>query len=334
MLIKKDQKLSEYTTSKIGGLVEMVCFPKTILELVEALVYCFKTSKAFYILGKGSNTIFPDKDINYNQVIINTELLNNMTVEDNIIRCQSGVILQNLVDQSLENNLLGLTGLNRIPGTIGGAVFGNAGAYGVEIGNYITEVKAMDINKLSTNLILFGEDLEFLLQKSLVTFDEYDIKDNFFSYRSSHLKENRNLLIVEVALTLTTGSEEKMAIERESYNEIATKRDDFYPKNLQSPGSLFKNITNPPKNVPKDWIVYNKLPVAKLLESLNSKSRRFGDVGMRKEHANILMNYSNGKYEDVVNLINAYTQEVKDKYDIDIEAEVQIIKKDFGKNNS
>jgi UDP-N-acetylmuramate dehydrogenase len=234
-----------------------------------------------------------------------------------------GVLLQKIVDTALDNNAGGMVGLNRVPGTIGGAVVGNAGAYGCEIMSFVDKVEYIDLS-------------EIIKQPDWVNVHILENKDCKFGYRDSIFKHNKNWLITNIHLKIPVGLDLKPSIAK--YNEIAIKRDAIYPKGFASPGSLFKNIlfsTLPPevqKNIPASWVMYgNKLPVGKLLESLGLQGFTYGKIQMRPTHANIMTNLGGATYKDAKETVKILQAKVKDKFRIDIEPEVRFIDGDFTK---
>lgn len=327
MLILTDQILSNYTTIQIGGCVQYMLFPTIDIEVSEAIIWAKKQGLPFLFLAGGSNTVFPDQGLLYSQVIINLTKFNAVDLQidpadnssDRIkIIAKSGASLQRLVDLSLNNNFgfqSGLmVGLNRIPGTIGGATVGNAGAYGTEIKDIVESVKCLSLNDFS-NLILSSTECRF-------------------GYRDSIFKQNKDLIILEVTLSLpiTKNFEE----DKVRYDEIANKRDVVYPVGFASPGSLFKNILfdslSPAvkSKIPKEWIVYgNKLPVGKLLESLNCQGFSIGGIQMRPTHSNIMVNFNKGSYQNAIDIVQDLKLRVYNQYEIIIEPEVRFISSNF-----
>jgi UDP-N-acetylenolpyruvoylglucosamine reductase len=315
---KSDQNLNKYTTIGIGGKIKTMYFPISVEQIVESIKLCNSTNTPYFVLAGGSNTVFEDDNLVYDQAIINLTKFDHLSYwfegSECIINAESGVILQTLVDLAQELKLEGITGLNRVPGTIGGAVVGNAGAYGCETKDFVNSATVLDLTDY--------------------TIKELSNSDCNFTYRDSIFKHNKKYLVLRVTIHLQKS--QNPSAEKSKYDEIATKRDAIYPKGLLSPGSLFKNLlwSDLPKEsqelVPKDWVVYgNKLPVGKLLESLDCKGFGFGDVQMRPTHANIMINNGKGNFQEAVRTAQELKSKVKSKYKINIEPEVRFIPKDF-----
>jgi UDP-N-acetylmuramate dehydrogenase len=360
MKVLFNQYLRDYNTVKIGGKVRWMFFPFNAGEIIEAIKFAWLNKAPFFILAGGSNTIFDDVAINSRQVVINLSDMDNLEVsmlDDKLndktvagkyqlakgvapkvtgvslgdkpkpqflhLESDPGVQLQKIVDTALDNNAGGMVGLNRVPGTIGGAVVGNAGAYGCEIMSFVDKVEYIDLG-------------EIIKQPNWVNVDILENKDCQFGYRDSIFKHNKNLLVTNIYLKIPIDIDLGPAIAK--YNEIAIKRDAIYPKGFASPGSLFKNIlfsTLPlevQKKIPASWVMYgDKLPVGKLLESLGLQGFTNGKIQMRPTHANIMTNIGGATYRDAKETVMILQTKVKEKFGIDIEPEVRLIDGDFTK---
>jgi UDP-N-acetylmuramate dehydrogenase len=312
MITFNSENLKNFTTSKIGCIVDYFFKPKTIEEIKEALEFIKEKDLKFYILGGGSNTIFDDK-MDSNRAIIS--LLNYSHIElidYDKIAVQSGTILQDLVDFAQLHRLSGLTGLNRIPGTVGGAVLGNAGAYGCEICQTVESVTYLDLDDYSLHTI--------------------NNKECDFQYRDSFFKKYNKTIILDVELKLKKLID--YSKEFENYHSISTKRDEIYPKGFQSPGSTFKNLPleqltdEELSRIPEQYILkeFNKVPVGKLLEHIGAKGRTFNNVRMRPSHSNIMEIIGDGEFVDVQKLVFSLQKDIKESFNINIEPEIRIIK--------
>jgi UDP-N-acetylmuramate dehydrogenase len=332
MEILQNQILANYTTSKIGGRVRWMFFPENSLEIIESIKFCVQSRLPFFILAGGSNTIFEDKNLVFRQAVINLSKLNHFQILDSlgfsILEFEPGVRLQKLVDLAQQLELKGVSGLNRIPGTIGGATIGNAGAYGVEIGSVIEKVEYIDIEEL-VRMIMFEEKID--IDKLTHSLNKADCR---FRYRQSYFKDKSNLLVTRIWVKLSKSLD--FENERSNYAKIAKQRDAVYPVGFVSPGSVFKNILikdlSPEilSNINPEWIVYNeKIPVAKLLESVGSKTLRIGGISMRSTHANIMINHGGAQFSDVIGLIKQLQDGVKQKFGIEIEPEIRLVPADF-----
>jgi UDP-N-acetylmuramate dehydrogenase len=324
-----NQYLRDYNTIRIGGKVRWMFFPHSSSELLEAINFARFNKAPFFILAGGSNTVFDDKGMNSRQVVINLTEMDSFEYRLSLdkkyieIECEPGMVLQSVVDLALDANAGGMVGLNRVPGTIGGAVVGNAGAYGCEAVSFVDKVEYVDLQ-------------EIIKQPHWVNVHILDNKGCGFAYRDSIFKHNKNWLITNIHLKVPIDIDLAPAIAK--YNEIAIKRDAVYPKGFASPGSLFKNIlfsTLPnevQKNIPPEWVMYgNKLPVGKLLENLGCQGFGVGNIQMRPTHANIMTNLGNATFANAIDTVKILQKQVKEKFGIDIEPEVRFIEGDFSK---
>ena len=268
----------------------------------------------------------------FRQVVINLSKLDHFQVLDglgfSVLEFEPGVRLQKLVDLAQQLNLKGVSSLNRIPGTIGGATIGNAGAYGTEIGSVIDAVEYLDIEELVKNIMFKGGLSEGDLIQRL------DKNQCQFRYRQSYFKDKSNLLVTRIWVKLDKSVD--FGGEKLNYAKIAKQRDAVYPVGFVSPGSVFKNVLIKdlaPEILAKikpEWVVYNeKIPVAKLLESVGSKTLRIGGISMRETHANIMINHGGAQFSDVIGLIKELQNRVKDKFEIEIEPEIRLVSADF-----
>lgn len=332
MEILQNQLLANYTTSKIGGRVRWMFFPTNTIEIIEAIKFSVRSRLPFFILAGGSNTIFEDKNLVFRQLVINLSKLDHFQVLDglgfSILEFEPGVRLQKLVDLAQQLNLKGVSSLNRIPGTIGGATIGNAGAYGTEIGSAIEAVEYINIEELVRRVMF---EREYSLSDLINKINRVECQ---FRYRQSYFKDRSNLLVTRIWVKLTKSLDFNEEIV--NYTKIAKQRDAVYPVGFVSPGSVFKNVLikdlTPDilAKIKPEWIVYNeKIPVAKLLESVESKTLRIGGISMRSTHANIMINHGGAQFSDVIGLIRELQKRVKEKFEIEIEPEIRLVSADF-----
>ena len=332
MEILQNQILANYTTSKIGGRVRWMLLPLNTKEIIEAIKFCVGSRLPFFILAGGSNTIFEDKNLIFRQAVINLSKLDHFQILDglgvSILEFEPGVKLQKLVDLAQQHSLRGVSSLNRIPGTIGGATIGNAGAYGSEIASVIEKVEYIDIKELIRK-IMFGSEFSVSDLTRELGKDECQ-----FRYRQSYFKDRSNLLVTRIWVKLLKSVD--FEDEKVNYLKIAKQRDAVYPVGFVSQGSVFKNVLVSDlapdilSKIKPEWVVYNeKIPVAKLLESVGSKTLRIGGISMRSTHANIMINHGRAQFSDVIDLIRELQQRVNDKFEIEIEPEIRLVPADF-----
>ncbi len=293
---------SKITTLQIGGPIKKYTAVKNQDELISEVKDALQNSLEFLVIGGGSNLLVSDSG--YSGCVIQNNTA-GILKEGQTLKVKSGTILQDLVNFADDNGLGGLQKLTGIPGTVGGAVYGNAGAYGQTISDHIKEVKIFDGQKIVT------------LSKN----------ECGFEYRDSIFKESKDV-ILEVTFELEPGDSKILYQEA---NEVLQKRLIKYPKGIKCPGSFFMNIIaeNLPKEVlekiPKNMIVYGKIPAGALLEEVGAKGDNLGAIEIANYHANLFVNKGGGKAEDFYNLAKKYFQKVKDRFGIELKPEVQLI---------
>lgn len=283
--IEKDISLSTLTTYKTGGIAKLVVYPNNINNLKQMLKLIHKYNIKYFILGKGSNTLFSDKE--FNGVIIKLDKLNNFKIKQTEIYVESGMILSKLVQASVKNELTGLEFAIGIPGTIGGAIYMNAGAYGNNMSNIVKSV------------IVLNEKFQI---------KEIPLEKLKFDYRYSIFQDNKNLICVAANIKLEHGNHDEIA---SKIKENLLKRKNSQPLEYPSAGSVFRN---PEGNY-----------AGKIIEELGLKGKIIGGAEISTKHANFIINKNNASSSDILNLIKLVQKEVKDKYKIDLKLEQQLV---------
>lgn len=278
--------LSRITSFKIGGPARSVFFIKRAEELLQLLDE-YKYEK-FIFLGEGTNVLAPDEGLDC-PVFVNR--IKGMKISEDSIVVSSGEKLFNVVRASVEAGLSGMEELAGIPGTVGGAVFGNAGAFGRQISELLNWVEFWKEGKIYREK---GENL-------------------YFAYRDSFFKKEGGIILT-VALKLKI-SDKNRAIER--MEEILKER----KRKLPSPdsacaGSFFKNIILPDGK---------KIAAGKLLESVGVKGLKVGGAAVSKKHANFIINTGNARAKDVLTLAEIMKRKVLEKFNVKLEEEVIIL---------
>lgn len=281
-----DNLLKHFTNFKFGGPAKKIIAPESEAELVGTLKDLKLKKEKYYILGGGTNIIASDKG--YNGTIVKIAA-GNLKINGKKIICDAGLPLGRLVDAANSAGLSGLETLAGIPGTVGGAIYGNAGAYGREISEFLKKVKIFD-----------GKYPRWLPQKSFG-----------FKYRESVFKK-KPWVILAAEFHLPKGSARKLT---KKSKEIIKIREKKYKPNLRCAGSIFKNIT----------VSGDKIPAGSLLESVGAKGMRVGGVYVADYHANLLINNGRGKAADAKKLIDILKRKVYRKYGIRLEEEVQYL---------
>jgi UDP-N-acetylmuramate dehydrogenase len=281
--ILEKEPMSKYTTYKVGGKATIV-FPKNIEKLVQ-LIKLLKEEKSEYkIMGNGSNIIFSDEE--YNGIVINLSEFNELTIEGSIVRVGVGF---NLIQLAYKASGLGLTGLEfatGIPGTVGGAIYMNAGAYQSDMGYIVSEVRVLTPD---------------LLIKTIYN------KDMKFHYRTSFLRENPGYICLEAKMVLKEGN--VLAITN-LIEDRKQKRLMAQPLEYPSAGSVFRNPEN-------DF-------AGRLIEECGLKGKKIGGAMISPKHANFIINHGNATAKDIKDLISLVKTEVLKKFNIDLFLEQEI----------
>lgn len=304
---------SDLTTLRIGGPVKEVVRAETEEELVNNTQAATVKKQAYLVIGGGSNLLVSDDGFEGRVIQNQTKgkhILGNEPETPGSaskIVVKSGEILQDLVDFANEQGLAGLESLAGIPGTLGGAIYGNAGAYGQTISDHLLTVRAFDPTGYQTSSLV-KEDCEF-------------------KYRDSIFKRNK-YIILEAVFELTSSEPEKLI---QTSLDIVKKREAKYPPGIKCPGSFFKNIiaSELPSEVlakiPEEKIVYGKIPAGTLLEMVGGKGDNLREIEIAPYHANLFINRGGGTARDFYMLAKKYYDKVKSQFGIVLEPEVQLI---------
>lgn len=299
---KKNEPLAAYTTLKIGGPAKFLVEVTSEKELKESWLLAKNSGLAWLLIGSGSNLLVADTGFD-GLVIINKT--NGIELDYPKLNVKSGTELQKLVDFANEHGLADLENLTGIPGTVGGAVFGNAGAYGQIISDKLTRVKIFD-----------GQKEKWLSKK-----------DCQFEYRESLFKKTK-WPILEIEFALDKGSVTQL---KAKSGAILEKRLKAYKPGLLSAGSFFKNVLvdhlskEVLAKIPPEKITYGKIPAAYLLESVGAKGAKSGKIKISDNYANLFINLGSGKAKDFYELAHQFWLKVKKKYGLVLEPEVQLI---------
>ena len=283
--ILTDVSLKNYTTYKVGGTAKILIYPKNVDALVTLIKKLKTTNTKFMVLGNGSNVLFSDKV--YDGVIIKLDELNNIEVHNNLIVAGAGASLMKVAREAIRHGLAGLEFATGIPGSIGGAVYMNAGAYNSDMGYVVSRIKVL--TPKITVITMVNRELDF-------------------HYRTSFLKKHKDYICLEATFTLQKGNKELM---EEVVADRKKRRLESQPLEYPSAGSVFRNPTG----------MYS----GKLIEDLGFKGLTKGGAKISEKHANFIVNYDNAKATDIKELIEFIQEAVKDKYNVDLHAEQEFI---------
>lgn len=276
--------LEKYNTYGIKTHAKYLIKPYDVNNLIDLMNY-LKTNKIkYFILGNGSNIIMPDND--FDGVIIKLDNFNTIEYNDSIVKVGSGIKLGQLVDDTLNHGFGNLYFLSGIPGTVGGAIVQNAGAFNHSIFEYIKDVTVLDNGCIRT-----------------ISKDE--IK---YSYRYTQFKNNKYLIILSCSIMLEKSNIDEI---RKQINNNLQKRVKTQPLKYKNAGSVFKNPDGD--------------SAGRIIDELGLKGLTVGGAKISLEHANFIINYNFCKSSDIIELINIVKKKVKEKKNIDLELEQEII---------
>ena len=299
----EDVPLSRHTRFAIGGPARILADARTEAALADALAAVRESGSRCALIGGGSNLVVADQGF---PGVVLRYTARELEVAGTEIRVESGAVLQDLVDLSIERGLQGLETMTGIPGWVGGAVYGNAGAYGHSIEERINWVRFYNGS----------------------AFREIGRNDCGFRYRESIFKRNKDWIITALALKLEPSETSAL---RATADAILKIRNEKYPPTLRCAGSIFKNLIladlpEPVRaRVPERVIREGKVPSAYFLEQVGAKGMADGAIRVADYHANLIYNTDHGTARQVRDTIGTLKRRVLEAYGLDLEEEVQYI---------
>lgn len=304
--VRKNVLLAPLTTFHIGGKAEYFVETTGALELAEAFEYAEAHRLPVRILGGGSNVIFPDAG--FAGLIIRMRD-GGIRVSGDRILCGAGVTLFDVVHTAAAAGLAGIERLAGIPGSLGGAIRGNAGAFGTEIGERVVSVKV------------------FIQDTGMVK--EYKQSACEFGYRTSIFKKNPELIVLSAELKLTTGDMDEL--ERIISDTVAI-REAKHPQNVKCAGSFFINPVVKNEKLRQEFekdtgmtIKGETLPAGWLIDHVGLRGKKIGGAMVSHDHPNYLMNTGDATAEDVLMLASLIKTRVRDELSVKLQEEVQFI---------
>lgn len=277
--------LKQYTTYKAGGIGRVLVIPNSIDNLIKLLNYVKEKNLKHKILGFGSNLIFTN-DV-YDGVLIKLDKFNDVKIDGTKIVVGAGYSLIKLSLLAAKNDLAGLEFASGIPGTVGGAVFMNAGAYKSDMGYIVTEIKVLT------------PDLEV---KTMYN-NELD-----FHYRTSFLQKNREYICLEATLGLYKGKKEAIM---NVIRDRKLRRLESQPLEYPSAGSVFRNPEG-------DF-------AGRLIEEAGYKGRQVGGAMVSTKHANFIINVGGATGKDIKKLITDIQDKIKKDYNVELKVEQEFV---------
>ncbi len=281
----KNEPMKKYTSFRVGGPAELLIRPKDEESLIKILKTIKENNYKFYILGNGTNIIVKDRGFD-GIIILLKDRLKDICVNGLRIRAGAGASLKSLSNRAMENSLTGLEFAHGIPGSVGGAMVMNAGAYDGEMKNIVESVRVLDADG---------------------NIREYSNRQMNFSYRNSIVLEE-NLIVLSATFILEKG--DKKAI-KDKYEEFDRRRTEKQPLNLPSAGSTFKR--------PKGYFA------GKLIDDSGLRGFKHKGAGISDKHCGFVVNYDNASAKDILETIEIVQKIVYDNFSVHLEREVKII---------
>lgn len=282
MKILENHSIKDFTTMKIGGVSRIIYFPENVDDIIDIL----NKEDRPLVLGQISNVLFTGNRFE-RAIVIFRENYSKIYFDGDYIFAESGATMNQLSNFGLENSIKGFEFMEGIPGSIGGGVFMNAGAYGGEFKDIVKSVLVLRDGKIV----------------------EVDAKDSDFGKRHSVFQDNGDIIL---------GA--KFFAEKGNKDEIKSIMDDLHerrfakqPLDYPSCGSVFKR--------PEGYYA------SKLIDDLNLKGERVGGAMVSAKHAGFIINYDNATFEDVINLIKLIQKRVLDEKGVELETELKIIER-------
>ena len=304
--MRRDVPLSGYSTLGIGGPARYLATVHDPEDLQSLLDWAERMALPHLIIGEGSNILFPDAG--FGGIALRIRIPGKRR-HDNEVVVGAGENLGRLIEWVNRQGLQGLERMYGIPGGVAGAVVGNAGAYGQEISQVLTEAT-----------ILTPDRRVATRPASRLAFD----------YRHSLFKTDRRMILLNCRLRLHPGAG---SLQEES-DFILKKRSVKYPPGIKCPGSYFKNVkieevdADRLAQIPPSFLMHGKIPAGKLLEAVGANGARRGEAMIATYHGNLILNLGKATARDVAGLAATYSQKVRDRFGIRLIPEIRIIEQE------
>ena len=285
-MAKIDEPMKKHSSFGIGGKAKILFLPQKKEDLKFILKYSVKNKIDTFFMGSGSNILMSDKGFDGILISLKRSFKNIVFNDNGEIVAGSGVMLRRMVKEAIDKNLKGLESLAGVPGTLGGALYMNAGAYGAEISNYFLSARIINMN---------GEEIE--LTKN-------DVK---FSYRKSTFP--KDCILIEARFKFDKGDIEKI---KNNKNKFSNSRVENQPLNFRSAGSIFKNPSS-------------SLAAGYLIDQAGLKGCRRGGAMISDKHANFIVNLGKAESSDVIYLIKKIQDKVFAEFNVNLNLEIKLV---------
>ena len=282
--IRIDEPMKNHTTFKVGGKADFFVLPENEEQIVKTLDIAKQNGVSVIVLGNGSNVLVSDKGIR--GIVICTLNMKNIEVDANTITAYCGASMASLAAAAKESKLSGLEFASGIPGTVGGGIYMNAGAYGGSLSDCAQ--RTLCITKDGEFKTFVGDEQEFDYRKSVFS--------------------KQGLIVIKTVFALNSGDSNEIS---SLMNELNARRRDKQPLDKPSAGSTFKR--------PEGYFA------GKLIEDACLKGFRIGGASVSEKHAGFIINDENGTAEDVINVMKHCKNVVFEKFGVNLEPEVRLI---------
>jgi len=303
LTVFRNEPLAPYTRFAIGGPAALLCDTDNADAFGEALHLVNAMELPHIVIGGGTNLVVSDSG--YDGVVLRFTG-KRITQNGTVLHVEAGAVLQDVVDESIALGLAGMESMTGIPGYLGGAVYGNAGAYGRSVQELVESVRFTD-----------GERIR-----------NFSNEECRFRYRESIFKDHKGWIVLSADLRFVPGDPTALA---KTAAEIRAIRDAKYPPAMKCAGSIFKNVflADLPQaaqaEVPPKIVRDGKVPSAWFLEEAGVKGMQRGDIHVATYHANLIYNGGEGRATDLVAVIEEAKRRVRERFGFDLEEEVQYV---------
>jgi len=303
LTVRTDAQLSEYTRFGIGGPADLYAETEDAEAFVAALGAARESGQPMVVIGGGTNLIVSDEG--FRGVVLRYRA-DRLMAAGEWVNAQAGASLQELIDFTIAHGLRGLETLAGIPGSVGAAVYGNAGAYGHSISERVVSVQFYDGNAVR----------------------QFNNEECEFHYRESIFKKHKEWIIFSTKLRLEPADAAEL---RRIADDIVKVRNEKFPVTMKCAGSIFKNLLlkelpdDVASQIPPAVVREGKIPAAWFLEQVGAKGMERGAIHVAPYHANLIYNSGGGTATDLCLLIQELKARVRTRFGIELEEEVQYV---------
>jgi UDP-N-acetylmuramate dehydrogenase len=284
--VKENASLAPYTSARIGGPADVLLIADTAAELARIVKLLWKQEMPFTLLGGGSNVLISDRGVRGVVVLNRAKGVKFNTGDQPSVTAESGVVFSNLANRCASKGLSGLEWAATVPGTVGGAVYGNAGAFGGDVAGDLISAELLTENGKAT----------------------FTVEQMGYGYRTSILKRGEiKAIVLSAELALKNSTKEDVTVKIQQFSA--------HRKATQPPGASMGSMF---KNPPGDY-------AGRLIEAAGLKGTRIGNAEISPLHGNFFINHDNTKAEDIRALIDLVQKTVKEKEGVELELEVEFV---------